>query len=99
VSFLRGIDGSSSSSTDLGARATPVHEERRRAIRSGQLARGTLACARCDAPIAIGPLGLAIGDRLSCPFCRQQGTVRDFLSLGLPTRPARVVVRVTLPKR
>ena len=98
MSFLRGFDGSSSSSTDLGARATPVHEERRRAIRAGQLAVGTLACARCDAPIAVGPLGLAISDRLSCPYCRHEGSVRDFLSLGLPTRPARVVVRIALPK-
>jgi hypothetical protein len=97
VSLFRGLDGSSSSS-DFGARATPVQEERRRAIRAGQLAVGTLACVRCDAPVAIGPLGVAISDRMSCPYCRHEGTVRDFLSLGLPTRPARVIVRVALPR-
>jgi hypothetical protein len=31
---------------------------------------------------------------LTCPYCLHPGVVRDFLSLGLPTRPARVVVRV-----
>jgi hypothetical protein len=31
---------------------------------------------------------------LDCPFCSRAGLVRDFLSLGEPSRPARVVVRV-----
>jgi hypothetical protein len=94
VSFLRGLGDSSSSSTAYGARTTPVHEERRRSIRSGHVATGTLACSRCDAPVAIGPEPLAISDELMCPFCAHAGTVRDFLSLRTPTRPARVVVRI-----
>jgi hypothetical protein len=97
VSFFRGLDGSSSSSSDFAARATPVHEERRRSIRAGQLAVGTLACPHCDAPVAVGPRGIGMSDRVSCPYCQHEGAVREFLSLALPTRPARVVVRVTLP--
>jgi hypothetical protein len=31
---------------------------------------------------------------LDCPFCGRMGPVSDFLSLGEPSRPARVVVRV-----
>jgi hypothetical protein len=31
---------------------------------------------------------------LDCPFCSRAGSVRDFLSLGEPSRSARVVVRV-----
>ena len=94
MSFLRGLGDLSSSSTAYGARTTPVHEERRRAIRSGQIATGTLACPRCDAPVATGPEPLSISAALACPFCAHGGPVREFLSLRTPTRPARVVVRV-----
>ena len=96
--MFRGLDGSSGGPRDFGARDTPIHEERRRAIRAGQVAVGTLACARCDAPVAVGPGGVAISERMSCPYCLHEGTVRDFLSLGPPTRPARVVVRVAFPR-
>ena len=59
------------------------------------LATGTLACPRCDAPVApLGPMSPA--DPLGCPFCAHAGAVRDFLSLDLPTRPARVEVRARL---
>jgi hypothetical protein len=37
---------------------------------------------------------------MSCGFCGHDGALRDFLSLGEPTRPTRVVVRVSgLPLR
>jgi hypothetical protein len=32
---------------------------------------------------------------MACGFCGVAGTVRDFLALGEPTRPTRVVVRVS----
>ena len=36
-------------------------------------------------------------DPLWCSFCGRGGPLRDFLSLGEPTRPTRVVVRVSGP--
>jgi hypothetical protein len=68
-------------------------EEERRAARSGRLATGTLACPRCDAPVALAA-PTAPATRLACPFCNHAGALRDFLSLGEPTRPARVRVSV-----
>jgi hypothetical protein len=68
-------------------------QELRVAERSQRLAVGTLACPRCDSPVApAGPVSPAAP--LVCPFCDHTGFVRDFLSLALPTRPARVEVRV-----
>jgi hypothetical protein len=86
----RGIEGPD------GGRAEPVgrivHEERRRA-RTSHVARGTLACPACDAPVAPAqPMSPA--DPLACPFCDHGGAVRDFLSLASPTRAAHVDVRV-----
>ena len=69
-------------------------EEERREERSTRLASGTLACPACDAPVAPGEAPLLAGDPLSCPVCARFGTVRDFLSLTAPTRPARVEVRI-----
>jgi hypothetical protein len=68
------------------------HEHRRES--AWQLATGTLACPGCDAPILPSPGGMSPADRISCGFCREAGVVSDFLSLGEPTRPTRVVVRV-----
>ncbi|MGI8863305.1 MAG: hypothetical protein ACR2JH_02725 [Solirubrobacteraceae bacterium] len=76
-----------------GTRVAVGHEEQRRATRSDRLAAGTLACARCDAPVAIGSGRRSLADYLTCPFCRHHAAVRDFLSLASPTRPVRVVVR------
>ena len=68
----------------------------RREIRpapSTRVASGTLACPRCDAPVALSaPTSPA--SPLACPFCDHAGALRDFLSLGPPSRPARVVVRI-----
>jgi len=70
------------------------HHELRRAHSSRQVATGTLACPSCDAPAAIGPAPMALADDLVCGFCSHRGTVRDYVSLGRPTRPTRVVVRI-----
>jgi|ERR1019366_48891 hypothetical protein len=90
MSFLRGLDDSQPGRPDLITR--PEHEQR--LARSGHLASGTLACARCDAPVALGSGARSLTDTLVCPFCANRGPVRDFLSLATPTRPARVEVRV-----
>lgn len=72
------------------------YEELGRATRTQTLGVGTMACSRCDAPVA--PVGaMAPGDVLACPFCLHEAPVREFLSLAEPTRPARVVVRLVGP--
>jgi hypothetical protein len=96
VSFQRGIDGSEPLPPEPSGSGLRIHDERR--TRSSRVASGTLACPRCDAPVALaGPLGPA--DPLACPFCRHAGVLRDFLSLAAPSRPARVVVRVVARRR
>jgi hypothetical protein len=97
MSFLHGADGFGH--TTAGARARfvrPGHHLRRDA-RTAQLCEATLACARCDAPIATGTRALTLTEMLACPFCDHRAPVRDCLSLAMPTRPARVVVRLSLP--
>ena len=93
VSFQRDFDGSEPARPEpvtrlAGARADSL------VARTGHLASGTLACPRCDAPVALARGPAAPADPLGCPFCEHTATVRDFLSLGDPTRPARVAVRV-----
>jgi hypothetical protein len=91
VSISRGVDSEPVRPDPVGRMSGT--EEERRVERSTRMATGTLACPRCDAPIApAGPLAPA--DRLGCPYCLHRGAVRDFLSLAEPTRPARVEVRV-----
>ena len=90
------VRGSSTRGGRIGTRIE--YHERRQTIRSTVLAPGTLACDRCDAPIAPGEVPLRLTDWLDCPFCGRGGPVRDFLSLSLPTRAAHVLVRVTLPR-
>jgi hypothetical protein len=77
-----------------GAHTRAAQVEFRRSVRSTRLASGTLACGRCDAPVAPGTGPISVTDPLTCPFCGHDAPARDFLSLALPTRPARVVVRV-----
>jgi hypothetical protein len=72
-------------------------QEERRSTRSAPLATGTLACPSCDVPVAPGARPLRPGDALGCPYCGHAASVRDFLSLDAPSRPARVVVRVVAP--
>jgi hypothetical protein len=93
MSFSRGIDGSDPIRPQPAAGLAGPQEERR-SEQSSRLASGTLACPRCDGPVALGPRGASPADPLACPFCRHSATVRDFLSLTSPTRPARVEVRI-----
>jgi hypothetical protein len=93
VSFQNGIDGSEPARPQpvtrlAGARADDL------VARTGHLASGTLACPRCDAPVALGAGAATPADPLGCPYCDHTAAVRDFLSLATPTRPARVAVRV-----
>ena len=74
--------------------------EIREADSSRQMAVGTLACPDCDAPVFLGGRPMSPADPLWCGFCAREGRVRDFLSLGEPTRATHVVVRVSnLPAR
>jgi hypothetical protein len=75
-------------------RSGGTQAEEHRVARTTLLAVGTLACPGCDAPV-VPPLGPSSpADPLGCGYCDHSGTVRDFLSLAPPTRPARVDVRV-----
>ena len=92
MALQRGMDG-----PDPAVRREPIeHLELRRSHRSGSLGAGTLACPRCDAPVALGAGHVGPADPLGCPFCMHWGAVRDFLSMAAPARPARVEVRVRL---
>src|SRR5437763_724304 len=89
--------GSSNSHRTPLDRAVPLAGAREAQSRSspfGRLGVGTLACKRCDAPVALTSGVMSPSDPLRCPFCDHRAPVRDFLSLAAPTRPARVVVRV-----
>jgi hypothetical protein len=93
MSFQRDFDGSEAARPEsvtrlAGARADSL------VARSGHLATGTLACPRCDAPIALGTGPASPAHALGCPFCDHTATVREFLSLATPARSARVAVRV-----
>lgn len=98
MALHRGIDGSEPVRPQPIARLAGSYEERR-SVRTWTLATGTLACPSCDAPVAPGDTPLRPADPLACPYCLSSGFVRDFLSLAPPSRPARVVVRVTAPAR
>jgi hypothetical protein len=93
VTFQRGIDGSD----PIGSgpiRGLAGDHELRRSTRSSLLGVGTLACPVCDAPVALVRAYVSPADPLACPFCDHAASVRDFLSLTAPSRPARVAVRV-----
>jgi hypothetical protein len=90
------MGGPDDGSERIGGLSGP--EEIRRVSRTSTLAVGTLACPACDAPVApSGRLGPA--SALACPFCGHSGHVRDFLTLGAPTRAAHVVVKVVAPAK
>jgi hypothetical protein len=90
VSFVRGESSRPDASEQSGRQVI----QWQRAARSDRLAEATLACALCDAPVAIGPGRLTLSDTLTCPFCEHRAPVRDFVSLARPARATRVVVRV-----
>ena len=97
MAFHRGIDGAEPLRPDPVGRLGGT-EEVRYAERTSVLAVGTLACPLCDAPVV--PAGPATPrDVLLCPFCHHDAPLREFLSLGAPTRPHRVEVRVVPPRR
>jgi hypothetical protein len=87
VSFHRRVERSDPVRTDEIVRPSRVP-------RSWLLGTGTLACPRCDAPVALAAGGATPADPLACPFCSHGGALRDFLSLAPPARPARVELRV-----
>lgn len=68
--------------------------ELRRSEASWELSTGTLACPGCDAPVLPAPDPMGPADQLGCGYCGHEGPVRAFLSLGQPTRPTHVIVRV-----
>ena len=93
MAFQRGIDGSDP------VRAQPITapadwQDERHAARPSRLGPATLACPRCDAPVALGGRAVKFSEHLDCPFCRHTAPLRDFLSLALPARPARVEIRM-----
>jgi len=91
VSFQRGIDGSDPVDAEGVGGRIQIQDERR--TRSTRLGVGTLACPRCDAPVA-PTRALSPAEPLMCPYCLHDGAVRDFLSLVTPTRPAVVEIRI-----
>jgi hypothetical protein len=72
------------------------HHQHHRADAEWLLATGTLACPACDAPVLPAPGASSPADPIACGFCGEGGAVRDFLSLAEPTRPTRVVVRISI---
>jgi hypothetical protein len=92
MTFQRGID-----SSDPAPRTQPIsaragaHEDRHAS--PWRVASGTLACPRCDAPIALGERAVSLTEDLGCPFCRHAAAARDFLSLAAPSRPTHVEIR------
>ena len=98
MAFQRGIDGSDPVRSGPAARPDAAREERRVA-RSWHLGSGTLACPGCDAPVALSAPVMAPADSLGCPYCGHAAALRDFLSLGQPTRPTRVRLRVVDRRR
>jgi hypothetical protein len=93
MAFFRRFDG-----PDPVGRAAAGDREIRPG-RSSVLATGTLACPRCDVPVALGAATVTPSAPLGCPYCGHAGAVRDFLSLEAPARPARVQVRVAARPR
>jgi hypothetical protein len=94
MALSRGTDGSDGEPTQPVAKLAEIRHHQR-VERSSLLADGTLACPRCDAPVALPTDPLSVTEPLGCPYCGHGARVRDFLSLAAPSRPARVEVRVT----
>jgi hypothetical protein len=97
MSVFRGIGDSRR--TQVDPIAPLAHQEERRVARSVRIGTGTLACNRCDAPVALTAGPVTPTDTLTCPFCSHHAPARDFLSLAPPTRPARVEVRAIYDAR
>jgi hypothetical protein len=91
VSIRGGFDSSGPFRAQPIGRLTTRPEHRDAA--GVRLGSGTLACPACDAPVA-PPGVMSPADALGCPYCEHRASVRDFLSLAPPSRPARVEIRV-----
>jgi hypothetical protein len=92
VALHRDIEGAQRDGAQPVERLTGRHE--RRIETTLHRTTGTLACPSCDAPVLPSLAPMSPPDPIACGFCRHAGAVRDFLSLGEPTRPTRVAVRV-----
>ena len=92
MGIFRGIDGSEPIRPERTERPSDIQPEHRVA-HAWDLGPGTIACPSCDAPVALPRRPMAPLDPLWCPVCGVAGTVRDFLTVGEPTRPTRVQVR------
>lgn len=97
MAFHWGIDGAEPVRPQPIEAQAAAYEERH-ATRAFRLA-ATLACPRCDAPVALCGQAVKFSQALDCPFCRHTAPLRDFLSLATPARPARVEVRATVRPR
>ncbi len=96
MSIARGFDGAAPHEPEPvggGSGWTEV----RRDTRTTRMASGTLACPACDAPVASPERPVPPSHPLACGFCGLDARVRDFLTLGEPTRPTRVAVHVRAP--
>lgn len=96
--FRRGIGGSDPADGEPVTGPADLHEHRH-ARAASYLASATLACPRCDAPVALGARGLTPAHHVACPYCDHGGPLRDFLTLGEPTRPMRVELHVVRTRR
>lgn len=96
VSISRGFDGASPLEPEPVSGISGWREERRD-TRTTRMASGTLACPSCDAPVASPERPVPPSASLACGFCGLDGSIRDFLTLGEPTRPTRVAVHVRTP--
>jgi hypothetical protein len=98
MSFSRQFDGSGPVDDEpvTGQAELREHEHARA---STYLASATLACPSCDAPVALTSGALTPGHPFACPYCEHAAPVRDFLSLGQPTRPTRVELHVVPTRR
>ena len=92
MGIIRGIDGSEPIRPQGIERPSDLRPERRIG-RAWHIGSGTIACPSCDAPVMLPRVPMAPRDPLLCPVCGVEGTVRDFLTVGEPTRPTRVEVR------
>lgn len=98
MALSRGIDDLGPDGHGAPAGRLVRRHVRRQVAIGGYLTSGTLACPACDAPIGLPAGPVAPADAMGCGYCGHAGRVRDFLSLGQPTRPTRVEVRVVAPE-
>ena len=74
--------------------AAGLYEERR-ALRTGWLGVGSLACPECDAPTPLLGFTATPSTALGCPYCDHAGPLHEFLSLRRPHRAPRVNIYVS----